>query len=509
MFPDNRAQSEVVGVVLLTGIVVLAVSTYGFFYISTVDDGDRGPRLTVHSSTSPPNVTLTHAGGETVAEGELLAVVSVNGERRGTERNDGTFEPGDRFRVNTSEYDVSAGDVVAVEVYHPSSGRKLFSDSWAIDEEWVGSGPMPQYLDWSTEADWNSATTSGVTHDDAGGADPGTLRLGAGTDGPASDSLLVYYPLDGSGDAADATGNGRTAANDGATTGATGISGTNAYEFGGSGASLEDADAENYLNGLSGVSVSVWVQSDQTNTDNGVFITGQPDGTDSRLGLRYDADGYSTGGSNLIKYSVSADGTELNEETVSDTQTTDWQHLVLSWTGGGDLKLYIDGTEVAAPNDPSTGAGPLRDVTTLLVGKGAKGGANTGWDGKIDEFRIHDRALNASEAAALHDAASGGELTTAPKTFASAVDPGTLSLANVSANVPTGTNATVYVQSDPDGDGVFEEESAGVSLNSTASEYAVDTTGMSQSGTYRLRIVLGSGDVTTTPEVSGVELRSD
>jgi hypothetical protein len=369
----------------------------------------------------------------------------------------------------------------------------------------VGPASTPQRLDWSTEVDWDNATTSGISHE---GANAGTIRLGAGSSGPASDSLLVYYPLDGSGDATDATGNGRTATNNGATTGATGISGSSAYAFDGSGAVLEDPDAENYLNGLPGVSVSMWVKSDVTNTDNGVFITDQPDGSDNHLGVRYDASGFSTGGSNLIKYSVSADGSELNEETVSGTQTTDWQHLVLSWTDGGDLKLYIDGSEVAAPNDPSTGTGPLSDVTTLLVGKGAKGGSNSGWDGKIDEFRIHDRALSAGEAAALHEAASGGNVTTASKTFTSAVDPSTLSLANVSATVPGGTNATVYVQSDPDGDGDFEEESAGVSLNDSASEYAVDTSGMSQSDTYRLRIVLESGDVTATPEVDGVELRS-
>lgn len=373
----------------------------------------------------------------------------------------------------------------------------------------VGPASGARSIEWSTAADWDEATTNGVSHDDSAGSDPGTLRLGIGADGPASDSLLVHYPLDGSGDAEDASGNGRAATNDGATTGAAGIGGSSAYEFDGNGAVLEDADAENYLNGLSGVSVSMWVQSDETNTDNGVFFTGQPRGSDDRLGVRYDAQGFSTGGSNLVKYSVSASGGELNEETVSDTQTTDWQHLVLTWSGGGDLKLYIDGEEAASPNDPSTGPGPLQEVSTLLVGKGAKAGGGSSWDGKIDEFRIHDRALSANEAAALHAAASDGEVVTAARTFDTAVDPSTLSLADVSASVPTGTDATVVVESDPDGDGDFEEASAAVSLRSTDSEYAVDTSGMSQSDTYRLRIVLQSEDVTETPTVGGMELRSD
>ncbi|MFC6989825.1 type IV pilin [Haloplanus sp. GCM10025708] len=78
---DDRAQSEVVGNVLIVGIVVIGVSVAGAFYLSTIGSEDEtfaDVEVTL-SNTSGPQATFTHQGGDAVDSSSLVVRVTRNG----------------------------------------------------------------------------------------------------------------------------------------------------------------------------------------------------------------------------------------------------------------------------------------------------------------------------------------------------------------------------------------------------------------------------------------------
>jgi len=175
-----------------------------------------------------------------------------------------------------------------------------------------------------------------------------------------------------------------------------------ALEFDGSGDELEDSDAGAFLNGLSEVTVMVWVKSDVTNQDRGIFFTANPNGGDNRLGMRYDKDGWGGGGTNLIKCSISTTAGKSAIESSNHSQSSDWQHLALVWRSGEKLQLYINGELDTPTDDDDPLGGTINNVDKLLVGVGTK---NKNWDGLIDDFRIYNRAFCPDDIQAVY---SGG-----------------------------------------------------------------------------------------------------
>lgn len=177
-----------------------------------------------------------------------------------------------------------------------------------------------------------------------------------------------------------------------------------ALEFAANNQELQDTDGENYINGLSAITASVWVKSDLTGTDKGfVFGIASPNGTDQYIAMRYDAGGAVGGGSNLLKMGLQLSGTQHNRETSSSTQTTNWQHCVFKWTSGSVMRIFLDGVEDTFTGGISgTGAGTISGCTTLMIGKGAKDGSGGGWDGQVDDFRLYNRALSDNEILTLY-----------------------------------------------------------------------------------------------------------
>ncbi len=168
---------------------------------------------------------------------------------------------------------------------------------------------------------------------------------------------------------------------------------------------VEDKNAPSYLNGLGAITVALWIKSRVTNTDNGFIIAENPAGNDSFVTMRYDVAGASFGGTNVLKMAVtSAPGGEQQLESASGLQTTNWQHVVMTWKGGELLHFYADGKPITPTGQGAANAGTISGCTTLIVGLGGKdlsGNPGTGWNGLIDDVRIYSTVLTAAQIAEL------------------------------------------------------------------------------------------------------------
>jgi len=242
-----------------------------------------------------------------------------------------------------------------------------------------------------------------------GGIYAAALILPAIAGAAVPDPDVLWWKFDeGTGTVAkDSSGKGH----DGTITGATwktgGVGGTGScLDFPGSLAvSVEDKNAPSYLNGLGAITVSLWIKSRVTNSDNGFIIGENPAGNDSFVTMRYDAAGASFGGTSILKMAVtSTPGGEQQLEAASGLQTTNWQHVVMTWKGGELLHFYADGKAITPTGQGAANAGTISGCTTLIVGKGGKdlsGNPGTGWNGLIDDVRIYSTVLTAAQIAEL------------------------------------------------------------------------------------------------------------
>ncbi|MDH4240880.1 MAG: LamG domain-containing protein, partial [Phycisphaerae bacterium] len=189
-----------------------------------------------------------------------------------------------------------------------------------------------------------------------------------------------------------------------------------ALDFDGAGDYVEDADGENYLNGLSALTVSAWIKSRSASTDRGFLIGMQPDDGDTSITMRYDSAGATGGGTNVLKMAVSTtgdagDGQQL--ESSNNSQTTDWCHVCMTWAEDTQIKFYINGvldTPTAFQALPVT-TGTTSQNTTFIVGRGGKDNtvATEGWDGLIDDVRIYKRVLTQGEIEDVRDGKGANE----------------------------------------------------------------------------------------------------
>jgi len=178
-----------------------------------------------------------------------------------------------------------------------------------------------------------------------------------------------------------------------------------ALYFGGDGDYVVDETAAEYLNGLNAITVCMWIKVDQIGTDRGFIDCVEPDGKDQMVTMRHDAAGASYGGENVFKLAVTATlpqdelwGGQL--ESSNKRQTTQWQHVAMTWKSGDVIRFYVDGAEdtPTGRTDPNSASGAITGCTKLIIGKGGKDqGTTAGWKGMIDDVRIYDIVLAAQD----------------------------------------------------------------------------------------------------------------
>ncbi|TKJ39198.1 MAG: hypothetical protein CEE38_00125 [Planctomycetes bacterium B3_Pla] len=228
-----------------------------------------------------------------------------------------------------------------------------------------------------------------------------SLALVLGAAGSASAELILHWAFDdGAGSTAvDRSGNGYNGTLEGDPKWVAGKIG-GALDFGGDGDHVINTTAGSAIEGLSALTVALWIKSDVIGTDSGFIIFEDPQGRDTR-NIRYDQD---MGGGllNGVKYGVCVnpgDTDDDEDESPPDVQTTEWQHIAVTWISGAGafpagVNLYIDGVLQTPSTDEPSAEGVLTDYDRVMVGKGGKD-ANGGWDGLIDDVRIYDEAMSA------------------------------------------------------------------------------------------------------------------
>lgn len=172
-----------------------------------------------------------------------------------------------------------------------------------------------------------------------------------------------------------------------------GINSISTVSFDGTDDFLEDDDAENYINGLSGVSVIAVVQSNETASDAGFFDTEDPDGQDDLLTMRYDDVGASGGGNDVMKMGLNTSSGSTSMESSALIQSTNAQLFTLQWNSGGTLNLYADGLLDTPTSASSNLAGTIQNTTKAIIGKGPKDAAD-GWNGYVSEMIMVGESLS-------------------------------------------------------------------------------------------------------------------
>ncbi len=159
-------------------------------------------------------------------------------------------------------------------------------------------------------------------------------------------------------------------------------------------------NGKNLINGLKTFTIVFWVKSDTVDTDKGFIFPKNPNDKDEIFSIRYDAKGNEGGGTNVVKAGITTTGGVQTYESASDVQTTEWQHIALTWQSGQELTLYINGVlDNPTFNSPAT-EGEIIGAETLIIGRGCKDKSGS-FNGLIDDVHLYNRVLSKKEIAEL------------------------------------------------------------------------------------------------------------
>ena len=144
-------------------------------------------------------------------------------------------------------------------------------------------------------------------------------------------------------------------------------------------------------------SVSVWYYYTNANNIDARFICGNQNEMQLEIHLGGNPNNRQSG----IRFIPSWD---TYIDTVAGTPLGKWTHLVcVSGVGVDGIAIYIDGNPVSISRSGGGSGSQVISKGNFYIGRR---GVDNGWahfDGKLNNFRIYNRALSGSEVKALHD----------------------------------------------------------------------------------------------------------
>jgi hypothetical protein len=226
-----------------------------------------------------------------------------------------------------------------------------------------------------------------------------TGYVGPSVDGGLSGALAAHYSCDQSSGPAliDQSGDQDATLSSGGTGGASGAYSFSAGKFG-SAVSFTAANKgyaslpADLLSGACEVTIATWVYLNSNPNWQRVWDFGRD--TTAYMFLS------SNNGGQRLKFSITVDG-RLNESSVTadGLPLSTWKHVALVLDASG-ATLFVDGQQKA--NNPAIILRPadLGDNLNNYIGR-SQFSSDPYLDGKIDEFRVYNRALSAQEIQAL------------------------------------------------------------------------------------------------------------
>lgn len=208
-----------------------------------------------------------------------------------------------------------------------------------------------------------------------------------------TNGLIAYYPFNGN--ANDATGNGNNGTVNGAvlTTDRFGNS-NSAYYFDGGGSKIS-GNVGSVLSTTEN-SIAFWATIEGAGAQNPRIIGVGPAGTPGQF---YSVILDGTGNPRSLEY-YSGQGTGLNLlSTTKVYNGTNWKHYVVTFKNK-TAKFYINGVY----DSEVTGNTGLQSFTNAILQIGYSEGGTDWFNGKLDEIRIYNRELSASEVGQMYQA---------------------------------------------------------------------------------------------------------
>ena len=163
------------------------------------------------------------------------------------------------------------------------------------------------------------------------------------------------------------------------------------------------------FDGLTEGTISAWINQTTAGGGQAILQFADTNDAESYVGLRVTA-------SEQVKFTVRENGgVLLNMDSVVSLAEGEWRHVAVTVGPGGNT-LYIDGTVAAVTYlaGSATSAEFLDDVSNLNYAAIAQEKDNAGparwFNGLIDDVRIYDRVLSASDIADLATPTAGGPI---------------------------------------------------------------------------------------------------
>jgi parallel beta-helix repeat protein len=315
---------------------------------------------------------------------------------------------------------------------------------------------------------------------------------------PVDTGLVAHWKFDeGKGTAAaDSSGNGNKGALIGRPVWTTGKIG-NALSFDGINDNVTVADS-NSLDLTSSFTLSAWVNPASTFTDfRSILIKNY------KYYIYASVAGYCGDGSPLGGFSETTDRTVCQP---SPLPVNTWTHLAVTYNGS-TLTLYRDGVAVATSN--ASGA-PSPTTGTLQIG-GSQFGEY--FKGLIDEVRIHNKALSATEIQTVYQQDSGVASPTVPPVIPGVNQPFTFALSNsgdksvvagssvtnsIATTLISGSSQTISFSASGLPSGATGSFSSTSCTPSCSTVLNISTSGATPAGNFPITVTSTGGGVTKT-----------